>query len=404
MKTEEFLRKAREKHGDEYCYSKVTADPLTKQKVVITCKEHGDFLQQVTSHLCGRGCPECGRRKILGGKPLSLEQYIKKAREVHGDTYDYSKVVYKGSRVRVIIICKVHGEFMQWPHSHLQGSTCLKCSTAKRAVNQQSTMEQFLDKANKKHSGRFCYSKVNSPLHTSRVIIGCPDHGDFEQTVASHLAGKGCPHCAREFTTGVITSNTGKYVTEVSKRHDYGYDYSKVEYIHSEKPVTIVCPKHGEFQIIAAHHMTGSRCGKCVSEDRDVSSLLFTKWGEERVNQHLSEHGDKPFRLYLLNFNYKGKHSYKVGITRVSVEDRVKSMLMSKKIREQFSDMRIVYDVPMNLRQAFTAEQSLLKEFSKIGTPVDGKFGGHTETFYIPPSDSISQLFLSHLPAGYTST
>ena len=60
---------------------------------------------------------------------LTTEEFIKKAREVHGDKYDYSKVEYVNSKEKVTIICPEHGEFMQVPSMHLRGHGCAKCST-----------------------------------------------------------------------------------------------------------------------------------------------------------------------------------------------------------------------------------------------------------------------------------
>lgn len=56
------------------------------------------------------------------------EEFIAKAREVHGDKYDYSKVEYINSKSKVCIICPEHGEFWQTPHNHLVGYDCIKCS------------------------------------------------------------------------------------------------------------------------------------------------------------------------------------------------------------------------------------------------------------------------------------
>lgn len=63
-------------------------------------------------------------------KGLTTEEFIRRAREVHGDKYDYSKVVYVNNRTKVCIICPIHGEFWQIPFSHLQGRGCVKCASA----------------------------------------------------------------------------------------------------------------------------------------------------------------------------------------------------------------------------------------------------------------------------------
>lgn len=126
-KTEYLVNQFKAVHGDKYDYSKVEYVNFII-KVCIVCPIHGEFWQTPNSHLQCQGCPKCTYESITS----NTESFIKKARKVHGDEYDYSKVDYKGARMKVIIICKKHGEFLQTPNKHLSGNTCLKCSNAKR--------------------------------------------------------------------------------------------------------------------------------------------------------------------------------------------------------------------------------------------------------------------------------
>lgn len=124
--TETFIEKAIEIHKDKYDYSKVVyKDILTK--VPIICPEHGEFMQMPYLHLCGSGCPSCAHSNNGLSKRLSTAEFIDKAREIHGDKYDYSKVEYATAKHRVNIICPIHGEFMQTPDKHLSGCGCPKC-------------------------------------------------------------------------------------------------------------------------------------------------------------------------------------------------------------------------------------------------------------------------------------
>ena len=120
--TEEFIAKARSKHGNRYDYSKVVYKKA-KSEVEIICKIHGSFWQIPYSHLHGYGCPVCG-----GTQKSNTEEFIKKAKEKHGNRYDYSKVVYKNNRTKIKIICKEHGVFLSRPYDHLKGKGCPVCS------------------------------------------------------------------------------------------------------------------------------------------------------------------------------------------------------------------------------------------------------------------------------------
>lgn len=125
-------------------------------------------------------------------KRKTTEQFVQEAQLVHGNKYDYSKVDYKGKDVKVIIICKEHGEFLQRPHNHLKGQGCPKCS------GRYMSTDYFKEKASKIHNGKYNYDKVQYKSNTSKVVINCPIHGDFKQTPHEHLSGNGCQKCKSE--------------------------------------------------------------------------------------------------------------------------------------------------------------------------------------------------------------
>lgn len=66
---------------------------------------------------------------------LTTNEFIERAKLIHGDKYDYSKVVYKNGRTKIIIVCPIHGEFLQKPHDHLYGRGCPKCKSKKNKRN-----------------------------------------------------------------------------------------------------------------------------------------------------------------------------------------------------------------------------------------------------------------------------
>ena len=183
LTTEEFIEKARKVHGDKYDYSKVEYKEGHK-KVCIICPKHGEFWQVASSHLQGIGCPSCG-----GTKKLTAEDFIEKARKVHGDKYDYSKVEYIDGATPICIICPIHGEFWQVPYYHLSGRGCSKCGG-----NLKLTAEDFIEKARKVHGDKYDYSKVEYKGSHKKVCIICPKHGEFWQTPDNHFRF-GCKKC-----------------------------------------------------------------------------------------------------------------------------------------------------------------------------------------------------------------
>ena len=125
---EEFKKKAHKIHGDKYDYSKVNYYN-SKTHVNINCLKHGKFKQAPNNHLLGQGCPKCGIEK----KFLTTKEFIKKAKQIHGNTYDYSKVNYIKNTEKVKIICSIHGEFEQIAGTHIRknGRGCPTCSESK---------------------------------------------------------------------------------------------------------------------------------------------------------------------------------------------------------------------------------------------------------------------------------
>jgi len=127
---EEFITRAKNKHNDKYDYSKLVFNGVNK-KVIIICPIHGEFEQIGHSHLSGNGCSKCSFKKIHNSKILTTDDFIKKAKLIHGDKYDYSYVDYINNTSKVKIVCPIHGEFEQKPHNHKRGSECKKCANIK---------------------------------------------------------------------------------------------------------------------------------------------------------------------------------------------------------------------------------------------------------------------------------
>lgn len=125
---ESFLERARKVHGDKYDYSRAVIG-RSVDKIEVICPIHQiSFFPTIANHLNnGTGCPECGREAIGKKHALSLKEFIARAKEVHGDKYDYSLVSFDRLHDKVRIICSKHGEFTQLAYDHLGGHGCEKC-------------------------------------------------------------------------------------------------------------------------------------------------------------------------------------------------------------------------------------------------------------------------------------
>ena len=195
---------------------------------------------------------------MASGIRLTTEEFIARAREVHGNKYDYSKVEYKNNNTKVCIICPIHGEFWQIPSSHLNGQGCRKCGFLNTAKKRKASTVRFIFKAKIKHGDRYDYSKVEYVNIDTKICIVCPEHGEFWQTPYNHLKGCQCPKCM-----GKTTTNTAEFIKKALRLHRDRYDYSKVEYKNSQTKVCIICPEHGEFWQTPNSHLRGQGCPIC---------------------------------------------------------------------------------------------------------------------------------------------
>ena len=192
--TIQYIKKAHDKHGNKYLYDRVNYIG-SSYKVIITCPNHGDFSMRANAHIQGQGCRECSLKKLAEDKSDTTEQFIEKAKQVHGDKYKYCEVVYKNAHCKIKIICKEHGIFEQKPNNHLQGQGCRDCRNQKSKLK----IDEFIKDSNNVHKNKYDYSKVVYKRSDEKVIIICPEHGEFYQTPSNHKLGKGCIKCAHEY-------------------------------------------------------------------------------------------------------------------------------------------------------------------------------------------------------------
>jgi Zn finger protein HypA/HybF involved in hydrogenase expression len=131
--TKEFIQKAHIIQGGKYDYSK-TDYINTYSKVTITCPIHGDFFQTPHDHLNGYGCRKCRSDNLSKLYRHTKTKFIEKAIKIHGNKFEYGKVIYENNNIPIIITCKLHGNFYQLPGNHLKGNGCPKCKSSKGEI------------------------------------------------------------------------------------------------------------------------------------------------------------------------------------------------------------------------------------------------------------------------------
>ena len=256
---EYFLKQAHSVHGDKYDYSKVDLK-TRREKVCIICPIHGEFWQAPYNHTDQRqGCPQCAREANALRITKDTEWFINKARQIHGDRYDYSETSYINAYEKLCIICHEkddggheHGRFWIVSNGHLRETGgCPKCG------HPTHTSEWFIREAKAVHGETYDYSQTVYVSYKTPLTVVCPEHGPFQIFPSSHLKGAGCPKCSgRNWTQE-------EAIEQFRKVHGDKYDYSKVEYKNKTTDVCIICKRHGEFWQRPAGHLRGNGCPIC---------------------------------------------------------------------------------------------------------------------------------------------
>lgn len=237
--------------------------------------------------LLGHGCPKCSFEKMGKEKTKSTEDFIKDAKKIHGDKYDYSLIKeYKNSESKLPVICKKHGKFLVSPNNHLRGCGCPKCANEKIKKEKTMSTSTFVKKA-KEIFGNDKYDYQKTDLEKRRedgkVCITCPKHGDFWQMPSSHLQGNGCRKCFSESMPKKY--NNEEIIKIFNDKHNGKYSYEKTDYRGATEKVCINCPEHGYFWQLPFAHMSGQGCPKCANNQK-----IDTK---EFIKRSIQKHGNK---------------------------------------------------------------------------------------------------------------
>jgi hypothetical protein len=288
--TDEWINHSKSKFGNKFDYSK-TVYVNARTKLVIKCDIHGDLLVDPTNHMISpTGCERCSSQQTGLSQRRTQGSLIAQFISQHGDRYDYSKVDYKGDKNNILIICKEHGEFWQRAIAHANGRNCNKCMNEQVGLNSRLTRDEFIERSNQVHEGKYDYSKVEYLTIEDYVTIICPIHGGFRQKANNHCnQGNGCWECGQE-TSGLNRRiSDEQWITRFREKHGVRYDYSKFKSNGAENKSDLICKEHGVFLQSPIVHSKGVGCPKC-GRDKAAFSRRLTE--EELLQKFYEVHGD----------------------------------------------------------------------------------------------------------------
>lgn len=276
---QQVIEKLHPKFKDSFDWSNAIFTKSSEKIRNIVCPKHGPFSQYAAQlYKGGAGCPKCGHEQISSSKlgkvsalkgkaqKWSQEKFIQESQKIHGDKYDYSKVVFKTIADKVTITCKVHGDFDQLAASHVAGKGCFKCGVDARSGLKVSHAE-FLRRVSEIHGDKYTFPNLTYTNAQEKIEAVCKYHGTFYIRPNGLMQGKQCKKCADVLTGSALRSSLGEFVVKANQIHNFKYDYSKSVYTNARSKLTIICPVHGEFEQIAHAHLLGFGCALCAAHD-----------------------------------------------------------------------------------------------------------------------------------------
>ncbi len=380
--TKSFCKKASVKHKGVYDYSKVDYK-TSSTKVVITCREHGEFLQTPNNHLCGSGCPVCGNIR----EPRETNEYkVHKATVLHGEgKYDYSAWNPRDVRTPSPVTCLTHN--ITWDISYdnhvNKGKGCIKCKGDRITKSLSMSLQDAQQILSEKHP-HLTIDSTTYKMFSEKCTLFCDSHGEFTTSPQmAHTTKYGCPLCAE--AEGSITGRalTQEEFIERAKVVLPHCDFSSTVYKNQASPVTFYCKVHKRPHTTRANHVTNKckGCPECSYES--VAKNLVGFINNTTVERNKEKYTTDSCSLYVVSLPDLGRDVYKIGIASTP-SNRYSSL------KRSFGKIEEVVLYSSNTYNSFHLEQFFHNLFSKLrykDVPTTGKDGtrnqGWTEVFQL---------------------
>lgn len=304
----------------------------------------------------------------------TFENFLKRSNDIHNHKYNYDKVNFISNQKLVIIICPIHGEFLQKPSSHITGRGCMKCGHLKTSASHKINKEYFVGKAKSIHGEKYDYSNIIYKGDKIKCAINCLKHGIFYQSPNSHYVS-GCPDCAKEFNSLNAYSNTENFIKKAFIVHKNFYTYERTNYIGAHKKIIVNCPIHGYFECTPNNHLNGVGCKTC---GLIMSQFAYTKRSSNTANKI-------PHGFYIIECMDGKETFYKVGVSK-DVNKRLKDYL------KYYKNSNVCYYIKNNLEFCVNLEQFILKQYKEYKYKPLKKFAGFTECLSINPINYFTKL------------
>jgi hypothetical protein len=312
---------------------------------------------------------------------MNKNDFLTRAKAIHGDLYDYSLVDFSKGGIPITIVCRKHGPFKQVPYKHYGGRGCPRCAIEKRnAGNVRWNQEVMVERFKSVHGDTYDYSKSMYNGYMNSITISCRKHGDFIISPNKHVSGEGCRKCGLEKLAKSKLIGTEEFTRRAKLKHGDTYDYSKSIYTGAHNPIVVTCKLHGDFSQMPDHHWGGCGCPICgiSSKGEERLLILLEKRNIEFQRQkRFTECCYKyplPFDFYLPKYNacieYNGPQHYEYVKHFHRSLDGFQQQLLKDELKREFCCRRnkpfleVRYDDDMEL----VLDQFLIVLTQKLST------------------------------------
>lgn len=308
----------------------------------------------------------------------TTNDFIIESKRKFGDKFDYTCVNYQGAKVRVKIKCNVHGLFFQTPQQHLAKKSygCPRCALEilnkknknrdySKRIKQPMSKEVFIHRVLKKYGSKFEVNLTNYTGVTGNPIkIHCPLHGIFEIS-PKYFLNKGnrygCLKCSNENSALNRSISYKEAIERCHKLFNNKYHYpvsNELTYKNTTSKINIECDKHGIFILPMTRHLNGHECHQCKIE-------LMKNVGGYSEEYFIQNSDLKNIKAYLYYLKINNGQYYKIGISRVSIANRIKCIRSKARRHQENLHIEILDYTEGNLYSLFLKEQKILEEFKE---------------------------------------
>ena len=370
---ENFIKRAHKVFGRRYDYSESVYlgyhTPLC-----IRCGVHGTFMKSPSNHLKGQGCRQCGKQKVT-----NTEEFKREATKIHGDIYNYDKVIYRTSLTKVVVTCRIHKDFEVSPNNHIsKKSGCPRCFDR---TKQRQSSDEYKERLYKIYGkDRYDLSRLVYVNPKTLVCIICTKAGHGESWVnpSNALYKNGaqelCAICSER-----KVRDSGTFLKFAKETHGDLYDFSDFKYIDARTKGKVLCKKHENYFHVTPDNLInkGVGCPLC-------SYMLhpFKSRGVDKLNGK-----NRDGYLYVLKLSGGKEVFYKIGVS-LKKEIR-KGRYYKSNMPYKIEVLALIKD---DWKKIIEFEVKVLSDIAKFYYKPKISFGGHTECFSVNPLEFHVEL------------